>query len=580
MILKDYLALMKIVFAVVFTAALFSCANTNQIGNHPPINPYQYSIEKRMEVVNGAVVSAHPLASLAGVQMLKKGGNAVDAAIATQWALAVVYPGAGNIGGGGFMVAQLKDGKRLALDYREMGPAAAHRDMYLDEQGNAVAAKSLNGHLAAGVPGTVAGLFESLKYAKLPMSVLIQPAIEFAEKGFVLTEREARSLNAERADFEKYNTRPTAFVKQNKWKTGDTLVQTELANTLKRIQQAGSKGFYEGETAELVVEEMKRGNGIISLLDLKNYKAKFREPFTFHYRGYEVLGMPMPSSGGLLLNQMLKMTEPFDIGSMGFQTPASVQLMTEIERRAYADRAKYMGDADFYKVPVEQLRSDTYLKSRMADYKSGVAGNSTVTRDGIVPGYESEETTHLSVIDKDGSAVAVTTTLNGGYGSRTVVGGAGFLLNNEMDDFSAKPGSPNMFGAVGGKANAIAPGKRMPSSMAPTIVLKNGKPYLVVGTPGGTTIPTSVYQNILNIIDFGLSTEDAVNRPKFHHQWLPDRIDLEKGFNETTKQALEKMGYKTNERGAYSRSEIIKVLPNGKFEAVADRRGDDSAAGY
>ncbi|OJU27610.1 MAG: gamma-glutamyltransferase, partial [Sphingobacteriales bacterium 41-5] len=542
--------------------------------------PYEYSIEKRMEVANGAVVSAHPLASLAGVQMLKKGGNAVDAAIATQWALAVVYPGAGNIGGGGFMVAQLKDGKRLALDYREMGPAAAHRDMYLDEQGNAVAAKSLNGHLAAGVPGTVAGLFESLKYAKLPMSVLIQPAIEFAEKGFVLTEREARSLNAERADFEKYNTRPTAFVKQNAWKTGDTLVQTELANTLKRIQQAGSKGFYEGETAELVVAEMKRGNGIISLSDLKNYKAKFREPFTFHYRGYEVLGMPMPSSGGLLLNQMLKMTEPFDIGSMGFQTPASVQLMTEIERRAYADRAKYMGDADFYKVPVAQLRSDTYLKSRMADYKSGLAGNSTVTREGIVPGYESEETTHLSVIDKDGNAVAVTTTLNGGYGSRTVVGGAGFLLNNEMDDFSAKPGSPNMFGAVGGKANAIAPGKRMLSSMAPTIVLKNGKPYLVVGTPGGTTIPTSVYQNILNIIDFGLSTEDAVNRPKFHHQWLPDRIDLEKGFNETTKQALEKMGYKTNERGAYSRSEIIKVLPNGKFEAVADRRGDDSAAGY
>lgn len=580
MILKDYLAPMKNVFAVVFAAALFSCANTNQIGNHPPINPYQYSIEKRMEVANGAVVSAHPLASLAGVQMLKKGGNAVDAAIATQWALAVVYPGAGNIGGGGFMVAQLKDGKRLALDYREMGPAAAHRDMYLDEQGNAVAAKSLNGHLAAGVPGTVAGLFESLKYAKLPMSVLIQPAIEFAEKGFVLTEREARSLNAERADFEKYNTRPTAFVKQNAWKTGDTLVQTELANTLKRIQQAGSKGFYEGETAELVVAEMKRGNGIISLSDLKNYKAKFREPFTFHYRGYEVLGMPMPSSGGLLLNQMLKMTEPFDIGSMGFQTPASVQLMTEIERRAYADRAKYMGDADFYKVPVEQLRSDTYLKSRMADYKSGLAGNSTVTREGIVPGYESEETTHLSVIDKDGNAVAVTTTLNGGYGSRTVVGGAGFLLNNEMDDFSAKPGSPNMFGAVGGKANAIAPGKRMLSSMAPTIVLKNGKPYLVVGTPGGTTIPTSVYQNILNIIDFGLSTEDAVNRPKFHHQWLPDRIDLEKGFNETTKQALEKMGYKTNERGAYSRSEIIKVLPNGKFEAVADRRGDDSAAGY
>ena len=572
---------MKYPHYLIFAFLIFvACSPGKNISSGNYIDPYNYSITKGAEAANGAVVSAHPLASMAGVEMLKKGGNAVDAAIATQWALAVVYPGAGNIGGGGFMVAQLKSGKRLALDYREAAPGAAHRDIYLDEKGNAIASKSLNGHLAAGVPGTVAGLFASHQYAKLPMSVLIQPAIDLAEKGFAITEREAGSLNRYKDDFVKYNTRPTAFVKSVKWKAGDTLMQKELAKTLKRIQGNGSKGFYEGETAKLIVEEMQRGGGIISYSDLKNYDAKFREPMTFTYRGFEIIGMPMPSSGGLLLNQMLKMIEPFDLGKMGFQTAASVQLMTEVERRAYADRARYMGDADFYKVPTDYLRSDAYLKRRMADYKPNIAGSSTLTKEGVIPGYESEETTHLSVIDKEGNAVSVTTTLNGGYGSRTVVGGAGFLLNNEMDDFSAKPGSPNMFGAVGGKANAIEPGKRMLSSMAPTIVLQNGKPFLVVGTPGGTTIPTSVFQNIVNIIDFGLSTEDAVNKPKFHHQWLPDRLDLEIGFNENVKSALEKMGYKIHMRGEYSRSEVIKVLPDGKFEAVADRRGDDSAAGY
>jgi len=570
---------MKNVVVAAVVAVLFSCTTTHRL-QESSFDRYNYSINKTVRVSNGAVVSAHPLASMAGVEMLKKGGNAVDAAIATQWALAVVYPGAGNIGGGGFMVVQLKDGQRLALDYRETAPGNAHRDMYLDKEGNAIASKSINGHLAAGVPGTVAGLFASLKYAKLPMKVLIQPAIDLADKGFSLTEMEAKSLNRYKDDFEKYNTRSTPFVRNVKWSAGDTLVQKDLANTLKRIQQKGSKGFYQGETASLIVAEMKRGSGLITLNDLRNYKAKFREPLVFDYRGYEVIGMPMPSSGGLLLNQMLKMTESFNIGSMGFQTPDAVQLMTEIERRAYADRAKYMGDADFYKVPVEHLRSSDYLKNRMTDYKPGVAGNSTITREGIVVGYESDETTHLSAIDKEGNAVAVTTTLNGGYGSRTVVGGAGFLLNNEMDDFSAKPGSPNMFGAVGGKANAIEAGKRMLSSMAPTIVLKNGKPYLVIGTPGGTTIPTSVYQTVLNIVDFNLSTEDAVNKPKFHHQWLPDRVDIEDGFSESTFKVLENMGYTLRIRGAYSRTEVIKVLPNGVFEAVADNRGDDAAVGY
>jgi gamma-glutamyltranspeptidase/glutathione hydrolase len=567
-------------FFLLTIALMASCNATQKITDTTEINAFHYSGNKKIYASNGAVASAHPLASMAGVAMLKKGGNAVDAAIATQWALAVVYPGAGNIGGGGFMVAQLKNNKRIALDYREAAPGTAFRDMYLDEKGNPMTEKSLSGHLASGVPGTVAGLFAAHQYAKLPMKILIQPAIELAENGFVITEREASSLNSEREDFIKYNSITPAFVKKEKWKAGDTLVQKDLANTLKRIRDNGSRGFYEGTTAKLIVEEMQRGKGIITLEDLKSYKAKFREPLVFNYRGYEIIGMPMPSSGGLLLNQMLKMIEPFNIGMMGFQTREAVQLMIEVERRAYADRARYMGDEDFYKVPVDDLRSDMYLKNRMADYHPDKAGNSEMIREGIVAGYESEETTHLSVIDKEGNAVAVTTTLNGGYGSRTVVGGAGFLLNNEMDDFSVKPGSPNMFGAVGGKANAIVPSKRMLSSMAPTIVLQNGKPFLVVGTPGGTTIPTSVFQNIVNIIDFGLSTDDAVNKPKFHHQWLPDVVSVEKGFNENTKQSLEKMGYKIQARGNYSRSEVIKVLPDGTFEAVADNRGDDSAAGY
>lgn len=542
------------------------------------VTAFQYSSTKKSTGKNGAVVSAHPLASQAGLLMLKKGGNAFDAAIATQWALAVVYPGAGNIGGGGFMVATSKNKKPIALDYRETAPAGASRDMYLDADGNAVSEKSLYGHLSAGVPGTVAGLFASHQFAKLPMRVLIQPALDLAEKGFVITEGEARALNSSRDAFEKYNTQIPVLVKAGGWKKGDTLVQADLANTLNRIKNNGQKGFYEGATAQLIVDEMKRGNGLITLEDLKNYKAKFREAQLCSYRGYRIIGMPMPSSGGLLLTQMLKMIEPYPIGKMGFQTGASVQLMVEAERRAYADRAKYMGDADFYKVPVAELSGNAYLKNRMKDYQPGKAGNSKTTVEGIVPGYESEETTHLSVIDNQGNAVSVTTTLNNNYGSKTVVAGAGFLLNDEMDDFSAKPGSPNLFGAVGGKANAIEPGKRMLSSMAPTIVLKNNKPFLVAGTPGGTTIPTSVFQTIVNIIDFKMTTGDAVNQPKFHHQWLPDEVFVERKFSPETRQQLNKMGYKITERGQIGRTEVIRVLTNGQFEAVADDRGDDSAA--
>jgi gamma-glutamyltranspeptidase / glutathione hydrolase len=543
-------------------------------------NSYQYTVSKKIIAENGAVVSAHPLASKVGVAILKQGGNAVDAAIATQLALAVVYPNAGNLGGGGFTVARLSNGELIAIDYREKAPGAAHRDMYVDADGTARTDKSQDGHLSSGVPGTVAGIFESYKHATLPFVKLIEPAIELAENGFAITEREAKSLNGLQTELKTLNTVIPIFVK-DKWEKGDTLVQADLANTLKRIRDKGAAGFYEGETAQLIVEEMKRGSGIISYADLKNYTAKRRTPHTFNYKGYKIVGMPMPSSGGLLLHQMMKMIEDRDIAAMGFHSVQAVQLMTEVERRAFADRAEYMGDADFYKVPVTMLGNEAYLQERMKNFDPTKATPSTVIKPGILLQKESEETTHLSVIDKEGNAVSITTTLNNSYGSRTVVGGAGFFLNDEMDDFSIKPGTPNMYGAVGGEANAIMPGKRMLSSMTPTIVLKDNKPFIVVGTPGGTTIPTQIFQTLVNIIEFNMTAEEAVYKPKFHHQWLPDELVIEKGFPPAVKETLQRMGYIfAKERGAIGRTEIIKVLPNGKFEAVADNRGDDAAEGW
>lgn len=548
------------------------------VGSTKSVNPYQYSVVKSGVFNRASVTSAHPLASLVGAEIMKQGGNAFDATIATQLALAVVYPGAGNIGGGGFTLARKKDGGLIGIDYREAGPTKATRDMYLDAAGNAQDALSQNGHLASGVPGTVAGIFATLSHAKLPFAMLIQPAIDLARFGFVITEKEASSLNGTKKDFIKYSTKPSAFVKETKWKVGDTLVQVELANTLTRIQKNGAKGFYEGETAALIVDEMKRGGGIISLEDLKNYQAKLRIPIVFNYRDFSVISFAPPSSGGILIGQMLKMMEPFNVQKMGFQTPESVQLMIEVERRAYADRAAHIGDPDFYKVPQKTLLSNAYIKNRMLDYKAGIAGSSDKTVAGNAP--SSEETTHFSVVDAEGNMVAVTTTLNGGYGNRTVVGGAGFILNNEMDDFSAKPGSPNMYGAIGGEANSIAPNKRMLSSMTPTLLTKNNKPYLTVGTPGGTTIPTSVFQTIVNLIDFNMSLEDAINSPKFHHQWLPDEVSIEKTFNPNTKAALEKMGYRIKERGSIGRTEGILIGATGKRITVADKRGDDAVAGF
>ncbi len=568
------------IIAPLLLAGFFSIAQNKSgiVGPGKQVDPYHYQSVKSVTFSKACVASAHPLASQVGVAVMRRGGNAFDAMIATQLTLAVVHPAAGNLGGGGFLTARKSDGKLITIDYREMASAKATRDMYLDKNGNPQMALSQDGHLSSGVPGTVGGVFATHKFAKLPFAELIQPAIDLAEKGYVISARQAKEFNELKGEFLKFNTRPTAFVKNTPWKEGDTLYQPELAATLTRIRDNGAKGFYEGETAKLIVEEMQRGNGILSYDDLKNYVAKARTPITFKYRGYDVVSFPPPSSGGILIAQMLKMVEKYPMNQYGFESVRSTQLMIEAERRAYADRAEHMGDPDFWKVPQKTLMSDAYLATRMKDYDSAHASKSADIKAGTA--HESEETTHISIIDGDGNMAAVTTTLNNSYGSKTVVGGAGFLLNDEMDDFSVKPGVPNMYGALGGDANAIAPGKRMLSSMVPTLVLKNNKPFMVVGTPGGTTIPTSVYQSIVDVVDFGMSAQDAVNKPKFHHQWLPDEVMIEKGFSPEVKAALEAMGYKTRNRGGIGRTELIKILPNGQREAAADIRGDDSLAGY
>lgn len=538
-----------------------------------------FNIIKEIHTQNkGLVVSAHPLASEAGAKMMKMGGNAFDAAIATQYALAVVYPQAGNIGGGGFLVGVKNNGEKFTIDFRETAPAKASRDMYLDKNGKANTTLSQYGRLAAGVPGSIAGFYATLKHAKLPMEKLIQPAIDLAEQGFAITEKEARLLNDQMKHFNEHNKIKTVFQKNEPWKQGDILVQKDLAETLKRIQKYGEKGFYEGKTAELIVAEMKRGNGIITLNDLKNYKVAERKPIVFDYKGNEVVSMPLPSSGGILLAQMLKMASYENLEKYQQNSAEAVQIMVEAERRAFADRAEFMGDPNFIEDKTQMLISDSYLKNRWKSFNKNLATPSSEVGKIIPQPKESTETTHISIIDKEGNAVAITTTLNGYYGSKVVVEGAGFFLNNEMDDFSIKPGVPNMFGAVGGDANKIEPGKRMLSSMTPTIVLKNGKPYIVVGTPGGTTIPTSVYQSIVNVLDFKLNPNLSVNAPKFHHQWLPETIAVEKGFPESTIKALESKNYKFDRINQIGKTEIIVINENGNATAVADGRGDDSVA--
>lgn len=529
------------------------------------------------------VVSPHPLASQVGLDILRSGGNAMDAMVAVQFAIAVVYPRAGNIGGGGFLIYRMENGDNAALDYREKAPAAASRDMYLDSLGNPVPDLSYAGHLAAGVPGTVDGLLTAhARFGKLPLARLIDPAIRLASEGYPVSATEAARLNRYQEDFKKYNTDQCPFIKAE-WKEGDLLKQPELAQTLTRIRDKGRDGFYAGETASFIAAEMKEGNGIITPDDLKEYQAKWREPVIGEYKGYKLISMPPPSSGGITMMEMLEMIEPFPLHDWGFHTTQSVHLMVEAMRRAYADRAEHLGDSDFYPVPGDSLLSAGYITARMADFSPDSASASESTRaHPFALAKESFETTHTSIVDAQGNAASVTTTLNGNFGCKVWVDGAGFFLNNEMDDFSVKPGVPNAYGLVGAEANAIAPGKRMLSSMTPTIVEKDGKWFMVVGTPGGSTIITSVMQVFLNVVEFDQPIDEAISRPRFHHQWLPNEIMAEKGaFDEATKKELEAKGHAVREVEAIAVVKGILRRQDGKIQGAGDPRNpEDDARGY
>ncbi|MFT6699240.1 MAG: gamma-glutamyltranspeptidase/glutathione hydrolase [Porticoccaceae bacterium] len=528
------------------------------------------------------VVSARVEASKIGSDILQKGGNAYDAMAATQLALAVVYPVAGNIGGGGFMVYRSNDGKTGALDFREKAPLTASRDMYLDEEGNVIPNKSSFGVHSVGVPGTIAGIFEVYnKFGSLPFKDLIQPSIDMARNGFNVTKKQANSLNKTRKRFEKANNYKILFDRE--WEEGDLLQQEELAQTLERIRDNGQDGFYKGKTAQLFVDYVKELGGIISLEDLVKYKAIWRKPIEFSYKDHKIISMTLPASGGICLAQILKSVELYDLSEIEHNSTKYVQLLTEAERRSYADRTNFLGDIDFVNVPIDSLTSTNYIKQRMRTFSWDKATPSSEVSHGKVLGYESDETTHYSIVDQFGNAVSVTTTLNTGYGSKVLVKGAGFFLNNEMDDFSAKPGVPNVYGLLGSEANSIAPEKRMLSSMTPTIVEHNGKLKMVIGTPGGSTIITSVLQNILNVVDYNMGMQESVNKPRFHHQWLPDIIRMEpNGFDNKTKVKLDSLGYKIYEKNSLiiGKVDAILVLPNGTLEGGADKRGDDTAVGF
>ncbi|WP_299001293.1 gamma-glutamyltransferase [uncultured Tenacibaculum sp.] len=528
------------------------------------------------------VVSARKEASKIGSDILQKGGNAFDAMVATELALAVAYPYAGNIGGGGFMVYRKNSGGIGALDYREKAPLAAHKNMYLDSLGNVIENKSTLGAMAVGIPGTVAGVFATHeKFGSLPIQEILKPVIALAKKGVIVTQKQEDRIKKYQHYFLKANKDSILFDKS--WKKGDTIKYPALAETLGRISKNGRDEFYKGETAKRLVAFMQDNGGIMTEEDLAKYEAKWRTPITFTYDDLRIISMSPPASVGICLAQIMNGIEPFDLDKYGHNSTKAMQVITESERRAYADRSFYLGDPDFVEIPVKTLISKEYTKNRMDDFSFEKATPSTDVSHGSITMIESDETTHYSIIDQFGNAISATTTINGAYGSKLYCSDLGFFLNNEMDDFSSKPGIPNMFGLVGAEANKIEPEKRMLSSMTPTIVEKNGNLYMVVGTPGGSTIITSVLQTILNVHEFDMGMQEAVNQPRFHHQWLPDVIKMEpNGFNEKVKKELQQLGYKLDETNSpvIGKVDAILVLPNGKLEGGADPRGDDTAVGF
>ena len=579
----------KYFLKIVATILLFSFYSCEKIKN------------KNNKVLSDSamVSSAHSLSSKIGINILKQGGNAFDAAVAIQFTLSVVYPNAGNIGGGGFVVYRLNNGEIGSLDFREKAPFLSSKNMYLYKKNDSILInyelknhdvdemivdvnKSKIGHLASGIPGTVDGMIKlHEKFGILDWENLLNPSIKLAREGFQLTTSQSNSLNSTKDLFIKVNKKPIPFVKNNGWKTNDTLVQNDLSLTLNRIKNQKRDGFYSGITAKLLLKEMNKGNGIFTQDDLDKYSSIWRKPIVGYYKNHKIISMGPPSSGGIALVQLLKGIENYNIKNYGFNSLKTINLMTELESRVYADRATHLGDPDFYKVPVEELINSNYLENKFKNINPLKKTPSNEIKEGFITYNESDETTHFSIVDKFGNAVSITTTLNGSYGSKVVVDGAGFLLNNEMDDFSVKPGFPNMFGLIGGKANSIEPGKRMLSSMTPTIIEKNNNLFMVLGTPGGSTIITSVFQTILNVIDYGMTMQEAVDAKKIHHQWVPDILYVEKNsINNETKEQLISIGHKINERGSIGRMNCILINSDNKLEGGSDKRGDNIALGY